>query len=67
MRIKSYALAAISVFIWVSILSFRDSNKQFFNVTYVFKFYNYGISVKEIYRFITYSWVKYYLLTIYIW
>ena len=43
------------VFIWISILvSFTDPNKQFFSVKYVFKFLNHGVSVQEIYRFLTF-------------
>ena len=55
MRIKSYAVAAIFVFIYRSafLVSLIDPNKQLSNVKSMFKFLNRGISMKEIYRFIT--------------
>ena len=44
-----YLYSSRSVFL----VSLIDSNKQLSNVKSVFKFLNHGISMKEIYRFIT--------------
>ena len=53
-QIKPYVVAATSVFIWISILSFTVLSKQLSNLKSVFKFLNHGISVLEIYKFTTY-------------
>ena len=36
------------------LVSFTESNKQLFDVKHIFRFLNHGVSVQEIYRFITY-------------
>ena len=54
----SYAVAAMPTFIWSAFLViFPDPNKQLFNVRSVFSFLNFGFSLYEIYRFITFTFL----------
>ena len=40
------------------LVSFTEPNKQLPNVKSVFKFFNYGVNVSEIYRFITFLGIE---------
>ena len=40
------------------VFSFTDPNKQFFNIKFVFKFLNHGLSMLEVNRFITFLGIE---------